>query len=60
MFTVRLYVTPLGNVREDGDGVALAEAIESMPDGLAGYKMRQYWGNKVLPWLKGGPGDDED
>ena len=60
VFTVRSYVTPLYKVREDGDGVALAEAIEGMPDGLAGYKMRQYWGAKVLPWLKGGPGDDED
>lgn len=57
IFTVRSYMTPLHKVRADGDGPALAEAIESMPQGLAGYKMRQYWGNKVLPWLKGGPDD---
>lgn len=57
IFTVRSYMTPLHKIRADGDGVALAEAIESMPQGLAGYKMRQYWGEKVLPWLKGGPDD---
>lgn len=60
VITVHSYKTPLSKVREDGDGVALADAVESMPEGLAGYKMRQYWGNKVLPWLNGGPGDDED
>ncbi|KAI1761211.1 hypothetical protein GGR53DRAFT_525337 [Hypoxylon sp. FL1150] len=51
IFTVRSYMTPLHQVKAEGDGKALAEAIESMPEGLGHYKMRQYWGNKILPWL---------
>ncbi|KAI0119501.1 hypothetical protein F4814DRAFT_412199 [Daldinia grandis] len=51
IFTVRSYMTPLHQVKAEGDGKALAEAIESMPQGLGHYKMVQYWGSKVLPWL---------
>ncbi|KAI1479810.1 hypothetical protein F4774DRAFT_418650 [Daldinia eschscholtzii] len=51
IFTVRSYMTPLHQVKAEGDGKALAEAIESMPQGLGHYKMVQYWGRKVLPWL---------
>ncbi|KAI0379077.1 hypothetical protein F5Y04DRAFT_260333 [Hypomontagnella monticulosa] len=51
IFTVRSYMTPLHQVKAEGDGKALAQAIESMPEGLGHYKMRQYWGRKVLPWL---------
>ncbi|KAJ5982835.1 hypothetical protein N7481_004934 [Penicillium waksmanii] len=57
IFTVRSYMTRLDEVRAKGEGDALADAIESMPEGLGKYKMRQYWGRKVLPWLRGGPGD---
>ncbi|KAE8136769.1 hypothetical protein BDV38DRAFT_283707 [Aspergillus pseudotamarii] len=57
IFTVRSYMTRLDEVRAKGEGNALADAIESMPQGLGEYKMRQYWGGKVLPWLRGGPGD---
>ncbi|KAI3326819.1 hypothetical protein HD806DRAFT_488292 [Xylariaceae sp. AK1471] len=51
IFTVRSYMTALHQVKAEGDGKALAKAIESMPEGLGHYKMRQYWGAKVLPWL---------
>ncbi|KAI0897384.1 hypothetical protein F4806DRAFT_495058 [Annulohypoxylon nitens] len=51
IFTVRSYMTPLHQVKAEGNGKALAAAIESMPEGLGHYKMRQYWGSKVLPWL---------
>lgn len=51
IFTVRSYMTPLYQVKAEGDGKALALAIESMPEGLGYYKMRQYWGRKILPWL---------
>lgn len=57
IFTVRSYMTPLHQVVAEGDGSDLANAIESMPQGLGEYKMRQYWGEKVLPWLRGGKGD---
>jgi hypothetical protein len=51
IFTVRSYMTPLHQVKAEGDGKALAAAIEDMPEGLGNYKMRQYWGEKILPWL---------
>ncbi|KAI2627561.1 hypothetical protein GGR54DRAFT_652407 [Hypoxylon sp. NC1633] len=51
IFTVRSYMTPLHQIKAEGEGKALAKAIESMPEGLGHYKMRQYWGRKILPWL---------
>ncbi|KAI3341459.1 hypothetical protein F4824DRAFT_515041 [Ustulina deusta] len=51
IFTVRSYMTSLHQVKAEGDGKALAQAIKSMPEGLGHYKMRQYWGTKILPWL---------
>ncbi|KAH7361370.1 hypothetical protein BKA66DRAFT_425712 [Pyrenochaeta sp. MPI-SDFR-AT-0127] len=57
IFTVRSYMTPLTQILSEGDGNDLADAIESMPEGLGNYKMRQYWGSKILPWLRGGSGD---
>lgn len=53
MFCVRSYMTPLAQIRAEGDGPKLAEAIESMPEKLGMYKMRHFWGSEVLPWLKG-------
>jgi hypothetical protein len=41
-------------MRAQGEGPALAAAIESMPEKLGEYKMRQFWGDTVLPWLKSG------
>jgi hypothetical protein len=54
MFCVRSYMTPLEQIKKEGDGPRLADAIESMPEKLGLYKMRQFWGGKVLPWLKEG------
>ncbi|KAI1392349.1 uncharacterized protein F4822DRAFT_126330 [Hypoxylon trugodes] len=51
IFTVRSYMTLLHQVKAEGDGKALAQAIKSMPGGLGHYKMGQYWGKKLLPWL---------
>jgi hypothetical protein len=52
VFCVRSYLTPLRQIREEGNGVALAKAIEGMPEQLGVYKMRPLWGEKILPWLK--------
>jgi hypothetical protein len=54
IFCVRSYMTPLAEIKGQGDGPRLAEAIESMPEKLGLYKMRQFWGGEVLPWLKEG------
>src|ERR1700744_5460516 len=51
IFCVRSYMTSLEQVRKEGNGAALAGAIESMPEKLGLYKMRPFWGQKVLPWL---------
>ncbi len=45
-------MTPLEKIKAEGDGPELAAAIESMPEQLGLYKMRDFWGGKVLPWLK--------
>jgi hypothetical protein len=47
-------MTPLEQMHAKGEGPALAAAIESMPEKLGEYKMRQFWGEKVLPWLRSG------
>jgi len=52
MFCVRSYMTPLEQIKNEGDGPKLADAIDSMPEKLGLYKMRQFWGGKVLPWLR--------
>jgi len=45
-------MTSLEKIRADGCGGALAKAIESMPEKLGLYKMRPFWGEKILPWLR--------
>ena len=52
MFCVRSYMTSLRQIKAEGEGVELADAIDSMPEKLGDYKMRPFWGNKVLPWLR--------
>ncbi|KAL9099892.1 MAG: hypothetical protein Q9163_004667 [Psora crenata] len=52
VFCVRSYMTKLEDIRKEGDGNRLADAIESMPEKLGMYKMRHFWGVKVLPWLR--------
>lgn len=54
IFCVRSYMTPLEQIRAQGESPSLAAAIESMPEKLGEYKMRHFWGGKVLPWLKSG------
>jgi hypothetical protein len=52
MFCVRTYLTSLQAVKDEGNGVELANAIESMPDKLGDYKKRPFWGGKVCAWLR--------
>ncbi|CAK1364249.1 hypothetical protein CB0940_12232 [Cercospora beticola] len=52
IFCVRSYMTSLHDIRRNGEGPKLADAIESMPEKLAEYKMVPYWGNIILPWLR--------
>lgn len=52
IFCVRSYMTSLEEMRERGEAKELADAITSMPERLAEYKMRHLWGDKILPWLR--------
>lgn len=52
IFCVRSYLTSLQDVRNEGNGVELAEIVEQMPEKLADYKMRPFWGQKVCEWLR--------
>lgn len=57
VFCVRSYMTPLKDIRNEGDGPRLADAIESMPEKLGLYKMRPFWGGEILPWLRKEPAE---
>jgi hypothetical protein len=52
IFCVRTYLTPLQDIRDEGNGPELADAIDSMPEKLGDYKMRPFWGKKVCAWLR--------
>jgi Protein of unknown function (DUF3445) len=55
IFCVRSFLTPITEIVEEGNGIALAKAIESMPDNLGLYKKRPFWADDVLAFLKSGP-----
>ncbi|RAH78383.1 hypothetical protein BO86DRAFT_458496 [Aspergillus japonicus CBS 114.51] len=52
IFCVRSYMTSLQDVRAEGNGPALADAIESMPEKLGVYKMRPLWSEAIYPYLR--------
>ncbi|EPS41588.1 hypothetical protein H072_4522 [Dactylellina haptotyla CBS 200.50] len=52
IFFVRTYLTPLKAVKAEGQGEALATAIEGMPEKLAFYKRRGVWGKAVTVALR--------
>jgi hypothetical protein len=54
MFCVRTYLTPLQDIKDEGNGPELADTIESMPGRLGDYKKRPFWGEKVCAWLREG------
>ena len=54
MFCVRSYLTPIQVIKDEGTGVALAEACESMPEKFGVYKRRPLWGEQLCGWLREG------
>jgi len=54
VFCVRSFMTPISEIVEEGNGFALATAIESMPERLGLYKKRPFWADDVLAFLKSG------
>lgn len=47
-------MTSLHEIVKEGNGVRLADAIDSMPEKLGVYKMRPFWARDVLHYLRTG------
>ncbi|KAL4939073.1 hypothetical protein BDV06DRAFT_225351 [Aspergillus oleicola] len=54
VFCVRLYMTSLWDIVREGNGVELADAIDSMPEKLCHYKKRLFWARDVMVFLRKG------
>ncbi|KAK6334586.1 hypothetical protein TWF718_010043 [Orbilia javanica] len=52
VFFVKTYMTPLARVKEEGQGEALATAIDGLPEKLGVYKKRIVWGEAVKEALR--------
>ncbi|KAL7274760.1 hypothetical protein RUND412_002332 [Rhizina undulata] len=52
VFMTKTYLTPLSEIKAEGDGEALAAAIESMSADMAAYKKREMWGDRVVQYLR--------
>ncbi len=52
-FCIHYYVTRLDEIREEGNGAALREKLESMPEKLRWYKRRPFWMRDVEEFLRG-------
>ena len=46
-------MTSLRDIVREGNGVELADAIDSMPEKLGLYKMRPFWEEDVMAFLRG-------
>ncbi|KAL9614958.1 MAG: hypothetical protein Q9167_000600 [Letrouitia subvulpina] len=53
VFCVRHYVTPLEEIKREGNGQQLADAVQSMPEKLGYYKRRPFWQRDVDVFLRG-------
>ena len=52
MFCVRSYLTPIKQIKKEGNGPALADACDSMPEKFGIYKRRPVWGDQLCGWLR--------
>ncbi|KAL8934483.1 MAG: hypothetical protein Q9211_005206 [Gyalolechia sp. 1 TL-2023] len=52
MFCVRSYLTPIQQIKDEGNGHALADACDSMPEKFGAYKRRPVWGDQLCGWLR--------
>lgn len=51
VFTLRTYMYPLSDIKAEGLGPAMAEAMRAWPEDFAKYKHRQDWGEAVFGYL---------
>ncbi|KAI4255811.1 MAG: hypothetical protein L6R42_006549 [Xanthoria sp. 1 TBL-2021] len=52
VFCVRHYITPLEEIKREGNGRLLADAVRSMPEKLGYYKRRPFWQRDVENFLR--------
>ena len=52
VFGIRQYTTPIAEIKKEGNGPALADAIASLPEKLGYYKMRPFWQRDVDSYLR--------
>ncbi|KAI4234792.1 MAG: hypothetical protein LQ349_003579 [Xanthoria aureola] len=52
VFCVRHYITPLEEIKREGNGQHLADAVQSMPEKLGYYKRRPFWQRDVERFLR--------
>lgn len=52
VFCIRQYLTPLHEIKAEGAGEALIEAIESMPEKLGYYKKRPFWKRDMYNYFR--------
>ena len=52
VFCIRQYLTPIHEIKAEGNGKALIRAIESMPEKLGYYKKRPFWKRDVTNFLR--------
>lgn len=51
VMTVRTYLTPLKQIKDEGSAKELIFAIDNLPEDLAHYKSRHRWGTAVKQYL---------
>ncbi|CAK7894106.1 hypothetical protein CAAN1_02S01728 [[Candida] anglica] len=52
IMTVRTFLTPLKQIKEEGLSNELCDAIDGLPDDVAFYKKRGAWGEAVKQYLR--------
>lgn len=53
LFTIRTYITPLSEIREEENAFDLIDAIDNLPEPLAHYKKSEEWGGAVKSYIRG-------
>lgn len=53
LMTIRTYLTPISQIKQEGLAPDLIFGIDSLPDDLAFYKRRDAWGEAIKQYLRG-------
>lgn len=52
LFTIRTYVTPISELREEDSAFDLVDAIDNLPEPMAHYKKTEEWGPAVVSYIR--------